>query len=383
MRKWEDIVKDKLEGYESALPEGSLAAWRARRDGADAPEAGRFPWAWVAAAAVAAGLAAVLFLRPPGTPAKGVRVEPQPASPVAVVGDAAAGNTSGVAMADDAAAGSTSGARVPAASQVVSAATRGQAVTQDETGTNGKDAPVTQGSGSGTTVTVIPDVEEQDASPYVPGGAARRPVQVKVVPVAGAVAGGGLLAALGTALIGGKQYDSGPVIQGDEYGDSEPPKDVLTGDPVHRFPLKTGLSLRIPVTERVFVTTGLEYALYRSSFTYSLSGEKKQVAQYLGVPVRVDWAFVSGRRLEAYVGGGVQGDVCVGATLAGEKIPKDGFSLALLGAGGIQMNVSKRLGLYVEPQLSWRMFAGQQVITSYRSEHPLMLSIATGFRITL
>ena len=369
MRTWEDIVKDKLDGYESALPEGSLAAWRARRDGTGAPEAGRFPWAWVAAAAGAAALAAVLFLRPPGTPAEGVRVEPQPVA--------------AMAAADDAAAGNTSSTPVPAAPPVVSAATRAWAVTQDGAATNGNDAPATQGSGSGTTVTVIPDVEEQDASPYVPGGAARRPVQVKVVPVAGAVAGGGLLAALGTALIGGKQYDLEPIIQEGEYKDPEPPKDVLIGDPVHHFPLKAGLSLRIPVAERVFVTTGLEYALYRSSFTYSLSGKKKQVAQYLGVPVRVDWDFISGRRLEAYVGGGVQGDVCVGATLAGEKIQKDGFSLALLGVGGIQMNVSKRLGLYVEPQLSWRMFGGQQAIETYRSEHPLMLSVATGLRITL
>ena len=36
MRRWEDIAKDKLEGYESRLPEGSLAEFRARRDGAGA-----------------------------------------------------------------------------------------------------------------------------------------------------------------------------------------------------------------------------------------------------------------------------------------------------------------------------------------------------------
>ena len=31
MRKWEDIVKERLEGYESALPAGSFADFRARR----------------------------------------------------------------------------------------------------------------------------------------------------------------------------------------------------------------------------------------------------------------------------------------------------------------------------------------------------------------
>ena len=43
MRKWEDIVKDKLGGYESNLPEDSLAAFHARRATAGATKAKRFP----------------------------------------------------------------------------------------------------------------------------------------------------------------------------------------------------------------------------------------------------------------------------------------------------------------------------------------------------
>ena len=65
MKQWEDIVKDKLEGYESALPEGSLAAFRARAS-VMAGQSGhlptrRSPLLWLAAAA-AACLAAVFFL---------------------------------------------------------------------------------------------------------------------------------------------------------------------------------------------------------------------------------------------------------------------------------------------------------------------------------
>ena len=67
MRNWEDIVKDKLEGYESPLPEGHLADFRARR--MKAGEASRrFPWGLVATAAVAASLAALLFLWKPAVP---------------------------------------------------------------------------------------------------------------------------------------------------------------------------------------------------------------------------------------------------------------------------------------------------------------------------
>ena len=56
MRKWEDIVKDKLGGYESNLPEDSLAAFHARRASAGTMKAKRFPLVWAIVPAIAAGL---------------------------------------------------------------------------------------------------------------------------------------------------------------------------------------------------------------------------------------------------------------------------------------------------------------------------------------
>ena len=78
MRKWEDIVKDKLEGYESNLPEDSLAAFHARRTADSATKAKRFPLIWAIVPAFAAGLAAVLLLRKPTVPEEGIQMSPQP-----------------------------------------------------------------------------------------------------------------------------------------------------------------------------------------------------------------------------------------------------------------------------------------------------------------
>ena len=85
MKQWEDIVKDKLEGYESPLPEGSLTEFRTRRD-AVAPAKKRRPlvWSMAAATALAAGLAAVLFLRQPTIPEDAIQLVPQPVAPVAL-----------------------------------------------------------------------------------------------------------------------------------------------------------------------------------------------------------------------------------------------------------------------------------------------------------
>ena len=87
MRKWEDIVKDKLEGYESNLPEDSLAAFNARRATAGSTKAKRFPLVWAIVPALAAGLAAVLLLRKPTVPENGIQIIPQPVETYSQVDD--------------------------------------------------------------------------------------------------------------------------------------------------------------------------------------------------------------------------------------------------------------------------------------------------------
>ena len=59
MKTWEDIVKERLEGYESPLPEGSLATFRTRREKKQklTPDRHR-PLVWAITAVAAASLAA-------------------------------------------------------------------------------------------------------------------------------------------------------------------------------------------------------------------------------------------------------------------------------------------------------------------------------------
>ena len=80
MKQWEDILKERLEGYKSTLPEGSYAEFQKLREaGKAAPRKKAYPLVWAAAVAVAASLAAVLFLRQPKLPEDGVQlVQQQP-----------------------------------------------------------------------------------------------------------------------------------------------------------------------------------------------------------------------------------------------------------------------------------------------------------------
>ena len=386
MRKWEDIVKDKMEEPEGALPESVFAEFRSRRDAvAAAPAPKRFPLVWAVVPAIAAGLAAILLLQKPSVPEGDIQIIQQPSAPVAVVTDTTTINEPEQTT--------------PLIAQVVMQKVVRQSVVKPQELVDCDNIEPSEEDDT-TTVdeeTIEPKVddtvtEEKSSipitSPFIPESVPVKPVKIKVGLASGIVAGGGLVTALATSMFKGFQImDAGPINQGTppDYILTEPevPEDEPTGDSSLSFPLRVGLSTRIPVAERLSVTTGLEYSLYSSKFTYTQSGEKTQRAHYLGIPVRLDWTMASNKWLDVYLGGGLEADYCLGATLAGERIAKDGFGLSLLGAGGIQLKLTKQIGLYVEPQISWTLPSESHVLQTYRSDNPVMFSLTSGIRFNI
>jgi hypothetical protein len=382
---------------------------------------------------VAAGVAALLFLRQPGTTREGIHVIQQPSAPLATTVEPADESTEPAATTTLLAQASTPKTTPKKASQAARPAPQTQTQPQtvpappqeEETSAitpSPKEEAPDSPAPSEESVTSLPDLPA--SSPFVPMPAKRK-AGIKVAPAAGGVLGAGALAALTSALVTTKQSttpgyighgynyyngnpstDSGPggsgkdgmdgIADNDGGNSSNPPQDNpstqnppteqysnFLQDSQHYFPLKLGLSARVPLTEKLWLTSGLEYSLYASRYVMSMSGESWQRAHYLGIPLRLDWIITSNSWLDVYVGAGAQADFCLGATLNKTTIRKDNPSLSLLGAGGIQINFTKRLGLYVEPTLSWRIPTGENVLVTYRSEHPLMFSLSTGLRINL
>lgn len=393
MKKWEDIFKDKMEGFEKPLPESVFTEFQARLNGAAVPSAPkRLRWGWALIPAVAAGLAVFLLPRHPQTPVTGgnttgphsvevINTESDiiaEANVAEVVAPPERMNTKPVVVA----------AEVALVAEPVEIQAEPEAESQD-------DIPL-----------VVNDVTKEketpstdNDSPFIPDKAkVRTTKKADIVPAAGIIGGGGLVAALATPYFarheglinldqaGSKPHSDQPVYstaQDPQETNNNPVKDVLAGRPHHNLPLKVGLSTRIPVSGRFGLTTGVEYSMYSSTFTYTLSGDKKQIAHYVGIPVRLDWTFISTGWLDAYLGAGVSGDVCVGATLGGEKFKRDGLTVSLLGAGGVQFNVARNVGLYLEPELSWTIPSDAQVLRTYRSDHSVMYSVSGGLRINL
>ena len=383
MKQWEEIIKDKMEEFDDTLPESVFAEFRARRDGTvHVQKRSRMIWAIVPA--VAAGLAAILLLRQPSAPDEGIRIVRQPAPPVAQA------DIPAEPPVDVPKKAVVSEAVTPQA--FVSSSATPKAVVNDAEPAKEPVAQLAEPAEQTaepeeqpTERTVGPMVEQSEP-------AAERP-KIKISPAGGAITGGGLLAAVLSSALGNTdlstETDINKAREPYDYATSADPKDIvapkdfLTGPIKHHSPIKTGLSVRIPVSERLVITTGLEYSLYRSSFTFSQSGENKQSVHYLGIPVRLDWTFVSRRWFDVYLGGGLAGDYCLGATFAGRKIRSDGFGLSVLGAAGGQVNLTERISIYLEPEVSWDALPGRRVLQTYRSENPFMFSLATGLRINL
>lgn len=377
MRKWEDIVKDKMEEPEGALPESVFAEFCARWEAAMAvPSKRRFPLVWAVVPAVAAGLAAVLLLHKPSVPEGDIQIIQQPSAPVAVVTD--------TTTVDE------PWQTTPLIAQVVTPKVARQAVVKPQEVEIVENVEPAEEDTATTIDKETPDRPiTNTTSPFIPERAQTKPVKMKVGLAAGMIAGGGLLAAIIPPILGaGTKMDNAPMADSDKPGGTvvltpDPPKDERTGNAVHYFPLKVGLSARFPISDRLSITTGLDYSWYKSSFTYSVSGEKIQNAHYIGIPVRLDWTFASGRWLDVYLGGGLEGNYCLGATLAGDRVAKDGFSASLLGAGGIQFKITEKLGVYIEPELCWTFAPKNQILESYRTKNPLMFSVSSGLRITI
>lgn len=426
MKTWESIIKDKLERIDATLPENLFTEFLTRLDASGSPAvavpavrpaAWRRPLLRALVPAAAAGLAAFLFLHKPSVPGDGIQVAQQPPAPVAAVADTV--KSEEPLQSDN------------LVSQAITPKVANHYpvhVTEPETTDNIQPSedtaeviPAEEGSISETDVVSDPEPSVSAPSPVIPKSTAAKPVELKVAPAAGIVTGGGLLAAALTQFIGsGTQAgtNSASMVNNLEtsYSGSFA---TFTDEDSHHFPLfKEGLSVGIPVAPRLKITTGLEYSRYISTSSHMMDSfgvhgfqvERKQVAQYLGIPVRLDWSLAKNRLLDVYVGGGAAADYCIGAKMiikytdpalkdSIQELRRDGFVFSLIGAGGIQLNFNKRIGLYLEPELTWSkppkkahldfygdiviMEEGDYRLETYRTAHPFMFTVATGLRINL
>lgn len=165
----------------------------------------------------------------------------------------------------------------------------------------------------------------------------------------------------------------------------------------HRVPLSAGVSVTKRLTGRLSLESGATYSYLSSKGESSLSGGtnsiKKRELHYVGVPIGVKYDMLRNRYVDLYASASGLFEMCVYSRdtrtmeINGVSGGSESVSLNVRGIQpsvglrvGVEAKLSRTLGIYLEPGVSYYFESGKQP-ESYRTENPLNFAFSAGLRI--
>ena len=150
----------------------------------------------------------------------------------------------------------------------------------------------------------------------------------------------------------------------------------------HKQPLSFGFSVRKGLAKGFSVETGLTYTYLASDVKFAGSSKKvSQKLHYLGIPLRANWNFVDKKSFIMYVSAGGAMEKCIYGKIGSRSETVKPLQFSVMGAVGAQYNISKRVGIYVEPGVSYFFDDGSDIQT-IRKENPCNFTLQGGIRLT-
>ena len=157
----------------------------------------------------------------------------------------------------------------------------------------------------------------------------------------------------------------------------------------HYQPISFGLTVKIPISSKISLSSGLVYTRLRSDFTNIANGyplEKQQTLYYLGIPLSAQYQLWSYKGLKVYASGGGQVDFCVKTKVVsnGTEITysKDRAQFSVQGALGLQYDIIPQLGFYAEPGVKYYFNNGSKVRNFFKDK-PTNFNLQLGLRLNL
>lgn len=166
----------------------------------------------------------------------------------------------------------------------------------------------------------------------------------------------------------------------------------------HRLPVRVGLNVAYRLTDRLSVESGVSYTRLSSDMkdgtknNYSSSSQK---LDYIGVPLNVKYRAFGYRRLSVYASAGLLTEKCVSGkttheyVISGEKkkheaedVAAKPWQLSVNAALGVQFDVLRNVGVYVEPGVSY-YFDDRSPLSTIYKEKPLNFNLNLGVRYTI
>ena len=184
------------------------------------------------------------------------------------------------------------------------------------------------------------------------------------------------------------RYSDVAMAQGSSnaYFSAEPLQRDCKETTKHNMPVSFGATVSYALNDRLALTSGLVYTLATSSFehgTSSNASKDEQTLHYVGIPLTASYTIWGNSWLKTYVNAGGQADFNVSAKVETEghttDRDKDRAQLSVGAAAGVQLNVIKQMGVYVEPGVRYYFDNGSNVQTVFK-EHPCNFSLQMGLR---
>ena len=150
----------------------------------------------------------------------------------------------------------------------------------------------------------------------------------------------------------------------------------------HHMPLGAGLKIGIGLTERLSLTTGLNYTLLWSELQpLGSEGKSDQFLHYIGLPLGAEYRLLSKGAFSLSAGAGVCLDFLAAAYIDKRKVDDKPLQwTANLNAAAL-WELSGKLSLYLQPELNW--YISKTGMNSIRNDSPLGATLRVGLRLDL
>ena len=156
----------------------------------------------------------------------------------------------------------------------------------------------------------------------------------------------------------------------------------------YSIPLSFGLGVRIGLSDRFSIGTGLNYTLLTRKFSGSYQGhlgEATHSLQYIGIPVNAYYDILRSNSVKFYAFAGAEAEYAISNKYILDNLtyrdPVKGLQFSLAAGLGVEFRITDVLGIYVDP--SFRYYFNCKQPSSIRTVQPFMMSFEAGLRFDL
>ena len=168
-------------------------------------------------------------------------------------------------------------------------------------------------------------------------------------------------------------------------------------DAKHYMPVRAGITASWEFAPKWSVESGLTYSWLLSDIrtgSDSYYVDSRQTLHYLGIPLNIGYSFLDSRWIRAYVSAGGMMEKCVGGRVKSDfvhngdvrnsendRLTVSPLQWSVAVSAGLQFSITRLVGIYVEPGVSYHFDNGADVQSVY-TDKPLNFNMTLGLRFS-